>query len=280
MRLILGSILLFLLCTCGGKEKEMEQQVLGIWRLSTYENLEKANKNTDDPLLAEAQKLERAKEGIVLSIFPDHQFTLLKGEGEYQYGTWTYHKSTHKISFHSHEKHEQFELAIKHIDDTIPQLNLLHKKEKYAYIQEAKLLKNYKEEPFHPSNNLWRIKANHEESKQEIIDRLGEYFKHMAYVLKAADARNLKVISFEFSMGIIRIYNGGIGIVPVEHIPQIWKNTYYNEEQVELAHFLYEFYLDNFEYHGAGTGNWVKDDYTILLNIYNDLKAGKFVADN
>lgn len=280
MRLITGIVLLFVLCNCGGKEKQMEQEVLGIWRLASYENPENTKPNEADPLLAEASKLEKAKDGIVLSIFPDHQFTILKGEGEYEYGKWSYDKSSQKINFQSNLSKQKFEIELSFIEDSIPQIALKHQKEKYTYYQEAKLLKNFKEEPFHPSNNRWRIKASHEESKQEIIDRLGEYFKHMAYLLKAADERNLKVISFEYSMGIIRIYNGGIGIVPVENIPQIWKDTYYSEDQVKLAHFLYEFYLDNFKYNGAGTGDWVKDDYTIMLNIYNDLKAGKFVADN
>jgi hypothetical protein len=280
MRLFKAALLLFILSNCGGKAKNIEQQILGIWRLSSYENSKQDKGNTNDPLLAEASKFEKAKEGIVLSIFPDHQYTVLKGEGEYEYGNWSFDQAKNKITFKNKAKNQHFEVAIADLENDLPQLKLLNQHEKFAYLQEAKLLKNYKEEPFHPSNNLWRIKANHLESKQEIIDRLGEYFKHMAYLLKAADQRNLKVISFEYSMGIIRIYNGGIGIVPVENIPQIWKDTYYNEEQVLLAHFLYEFYLDNFKYHGAGTGDWVKDDYTIMLNIYNDLKAGKFVADN
>ena len=44
-----------------------------------------------------------------------------------------------------------------------------------------------------------------------------------------------------------------------------------------MAHELFSNYLQkDADYSGPGTGDWVKDDYTILLSIYNDLKTGQF----
>ena len=39
---------------------------------------------------------------------------------------------------------------------------------------------------------------------------------------------------------------------------------------------LFKSYLNRGLYKGGKTGDWVKDDYFLMLHIYNDLMEGKF----
>ncbi len=82
-------------------------------------------------------------------------------------------------------------------------------------------------------------------------------------------------MSFEYSQGPIKIYNGGIGIHPYDIVPQSWKDSFYNEEEAITTYRLYESYLRKNDYRGGGTGNWVEDDYNILLSIYAGLTGTK-----
>ena len=60
------------------------------------------------------------------------------------------------------------------------------------------------------------------------------------------------------------------------YISDLWKNTYFNEEQAKQARLIYKNYLNNYPYNGTGSSDWVKDDYFLMLHIYNDLNEGKF----
>ena len=250
------------------------KSVFGIWRMAASSNSE--NPKNSDPLLNEAQNLENVKKGKVLSIFPDNSFTELSGDGDYKYGQWEWIIVGSKICFKTEKGKKIFDFKLKELNSKKNQFELSNKKSKSSFIEETELLENYKEEPFYSENNLWRLKPSKSENSGQIENRLGNFFTHTLYILKAADKKELKVISFEFSMGIIRIYNGAIGIVPLERIPQNWKDTYFNNDELIEAHTLFDNYLQTNKYRGASTGNWVKDDYSILLSIYGDLKSGKF----
>lgn len=270
------SLILLVITACSGNDFDPEKGIYGIWRMS--ESIDKhSREKSDDPLLDEAKKLEDVKEGHVLSIFPDNSFTELIGKGNYSFGTWKWLESGKVIQFsHSDKKKATYNVEFNALDTNNVQVNLSNSTKQFIFLKEAKLLKNFKEEPFYVENNLWRNKAIAHENKAQLMERLGNYFKHMLYLLKAADERQLEVISFEYSLGIIQIYNGGIGIHEMQVIPQEWKDTYYDQENLQEVYDLYRNYLEKDSYRGAGTSNWVKDDYTILLSIYNDLKSGKF----
>jgi hypothetical protein len=206
-----------------------------------------------------------------------HPYTKLCCKGDkYEFGTWKWLKEGERISFSPKEKSETYEINIELKEDSIYQIELKNSRSIKRFNRQEILFDDYKEEPFHLSNNEWRLKASHKENKQELTNRLSNYFKHMTYLLKAADKRDLQVISFEYSMGIIKIYNSGIGITEDEFIPYNWKTIFYDESQYKETRSIYVSYLKNNEISFPSSNNWVKDDYTILLSMYNDLKSGKF----
>lgn len=270
-------LLVLFLSACNQNKIDPNTAILGIWRMSESVNKTK-NQKTDDPLLDEAKKLEEGKEGHVLSIFPDNSFTELVGKGTFTYGNWKWKEEGKSIEFkYSTNKIVTYDVEIDAKDTNYFTIHLSNSLKKISYLREAKLFENFKEEPFYFENNTWRIKPKKIENRAQLLNRLGNYFGHMLYILKAADTRKLDVISFEFSLGIVQIYNGGIGIVEYQYLPEEWKDTYFNQENLKEVYDLYFEYLQKDSYHGASTGNWVKDDYVILLSIYNDLKSGKFI---
>ena len=42
-------------------------------------------------------------------------------------------------------------------------------------------------------------------------------------------------MSFTFSQGPIQVYKGGIGILPINAVPVLWKRTFYNEADAATA---------------------------------------------
>lgn len=84
---------------------------------------------------------------------------------------------------------------------------------KLRWVKEVEMLETFKMDPFYPKNNLWRKKPNQKESDEAIRERLLNYVLHFAYTLKASTERDHNVVSFVHSVGIIKVYRGGIGIV-------------------------------------------------------------------
>ena len=106
-------------------------------------------------------------------------------------------------------------------------------------------------------------------------ERFANYLKHLALLLKASEERQEKVVSFVYSQGPVKIYNGGIGALPFDTINRSWKNGFYNDVSAQYAYLLFGKYLQGKHYMGTGTGNWVADDYHILMTIYPAFHARK-----
>jgi hypothetical protein len=214
----------------------------------------------------------KVKEGAVLSFFDDKSYSELEGPGTFTSGTWTAEgddalalSGSGKGTRNALIKEEETS-AGKPYDVLLVERGSLVLK--YRKITEP--LKLYRDDPFYKTNNQWRTKPSKPESTRELTQRMAGYFKHLALVLKAAKDRKQDVVSFAFSKGPVKIYNGGIGIYPYELVPEEWKNSFYNDSSARAAFSLYENYLRTTSYKGAGIGDWVEDDYNILISIYAD----------
>jgi hypothetical protein len=99
------------------------------------------------------------------------------------------------------------------------------------------------------------------------------YIKHLALILKAATERKQNIVVFQYSRGPVKIYDGAIGIYPYSIVPLEWKETFFHDTSALEAHSLFRTYLNKTDYNGASTGNWIEDDYNILLSIYADFNT-------
>lgn len=94
--------------------------------------------------------------------------------------------------------------------------------------------------------------------------------------MEASEEREQTVLSLEFSMGIIKIYNSAIGIIRLYKVPQNWLDEFYDLDDAAKAYKMFEKYLQTYKYHGAHSNSWVQNDIRILKSILFDLHHGKF----
>lgn len=250
--------------------------IVGNWRLA---DVKLANKSkAEDDLLNEANGKKIVQFGLLYSFYPDSSFTSFSGTGEYDFGSWKFTSSKKEILISSKKVKDTFAVKPQYTNDRAF-LYLQNKKTRaqMRFASAGMVNGEFLKDPFLKENNTWRIKPAKAESNEQLLDRLGNYIKHLAYILKAGTDQKRQAVSFEFSEGLIKIYNGGIGIKPLDEVPLTWVSTYYSDEQALTAYKMFEGYLiTSKSYKGGTTGEWYVDDYNILLSIYGDLKDGKF----
>lgn len=215
---------------------------MGSWQL--YDITPKNDSGVDFSTTANLKK--GVKEGAILSFFEDKSYSELEGSGNFKSGKWEVDKfnntisltdqksKTRNVNFTSekNQKNKRFNTLQMEKGDAI-----------FKFIKAGDALKNCKDDPFYAANNQWRTKPVALESTKELNKRMANHFKHLALLLKAVKERKEDIVSFEFSKGPVKIYNGAIGIYPYEIVPQDWKNTFYNDSSAHAAYNLFETYL-------------------------------------
>jgi hypothetical protein len=214
---------------------------------------------------------QKVKDGSVIHLFEDNVYSELDGSGIFTSGRWDQREDNNLIltdnrsGNKSLDRKEERSQKEKFESLQMTKDGMIHK-----YRKTSSPLRRYKDDPFYPDNNDWRMKPSAPENDEALKKRLAAYFKHLSLLLKAAKERESQVVSFEYSQGCVKIYNGGIGIHSWSIVPDEWKDTFYNEEDAQKAYGIFEQYLENTSYKGAAVGDWVTDDYNILLSIYAD----------
>lgn len=264
------AILLISSCTSGTVNKN---NLTGTWRLYDIELL---NAEDNDQSFSEMAASKRiVKDGIALSFFEDGTYTKISGQNIYNNGSWKLLESDKIIGFTIDDRlKEQDSITISKTSSGKQMLSItvVEKNMRMKFIKEAESLKDFKNDPFYASNNQWRIKPAHTETEAHLKERFLNYIKHLSFILKSAKDRKQDIVSFEFSQGPIKIYNGGIGIHSYSIVPDSWKANFYDDADALKAYTLYDDYLTTNSYKGAGTGEWIEDDYNILLSIYAGMK--------
>ena len=251
------------------KEIRSSTNLTGSWRISAVSQASKQKPGQPDPLSQDPADNEIPHQGIILSLFPDSTFTEISGDGDYRQGRFLLSNDS-TISFVSNNRLEKMYMSFGAMANQriILKLKNLETKEERSFAEYAYQLKSYTEDPFYPKNNAWRLKPPTAQSDTEIKVKLSNYIKHNCFILKAARERNQAVVSWEFSEGVIKIYNGGIGTISKEFIPKSFINTFHSPADALKAHKFFQQYLTSNKYQRTRTGNWVKDDYNILLAVY------------
>lgn len=261
----------FILSACTVNKKESLSGTWLIYKIDTI-GAEKEGFDNDRRFSTDLKK------GIALYLFDDHLFTEINSDTVYRFGHWKVDSKDNLLLIDNHKNTDSLGYSIGRRFDQKPILTLFNANQHktYTYLKQFQPLKSFKDDPFYPDNNHWRLKPTTAEDTSQLTKRLLNYLKHLALIMNAAKERNLSVVSFQSSMGPVKIYNGGIGIVPFEFVSNAWKETYYDSSNARIAYNLFKDYLGkNRHYEGAMTGDWVLDDYHILLSIYTDLSKPK-----
>lgn len=247
------------------------EDLTNVWTLSDVKTI--GEKMDENSLLEEAMNNEQAETGYKISFFNDHKGFQIRN-GVYKSFEWQFTEEEITLKFNNHsEKIKVLDYLKKDARTTL----LLDFKEKgdYEFVKTDEMLSDIKNDPFYPENNEWRVKPKHLESNKELHNRVKNYIKHNALILKAAKERASNVISFEHSQGIVKIYRSAIGIIDEDEIAEEWYSYFYNDKQAIEAYYIYDEFLSANKYRGATTGEWVIDDYKILLSIYKDMELAK-----
>ena len=271
---ILYLLLTLLACSCSLiNNKSNETTLIGTWRLHDIEQIKNTTESSEPSFETNAGLKKIVKEGALLSLFEDGSYSEINGKEEYKSGHWKFSEKRKTILLiDSGLTKQQIVVNVENNMNGKQILTYLNTRENVAmkFIKASESLKDFKNDPYYASNNQWRIKPKQSESSIELKKRLANYFKHLALILKAAKDRKQDVVSFEFSQGPVKIYNGGIGIYPYNIIPEYWKDSFFDEANASAAYLNYEEYLKTNTYKGVGIGKWIEDDYNILLSIYAD----------
>jgi hypothetical protein len=264
--------LLLILNSCSFSAFKKEKSLYGSWRL---QDVQSDNGGSDFEKLADSK--QAVQDGSMVSFFPDGSYTLIKGDGFYINGKWKTEKNNTEIDLQnlkSKSENCKIELELnsqnKQVLYITQQDNITSK-----YIKETEPLTTFRNDPFYFSNNEWRVKPDVSENKKELIGRFCNYCKHIALILKAAKERKQDVVYFDFSLGPIQIYRNAIGAYTYSIVPKGWKNCFYNEAEAFTAYLTYKNYLATSHYRGASNGNWIDDDYNILLGLYSGLSKSE-----
>lgn len=269
---ILGLWILF--SNCSTEKSSIKNQIIGSWRLSEVIAYNQENNNVDKTIQSMLGN-QLISNGYVLHFFPDSSFTEIDGY-KANLGKWTTLNNQMIRTKH-------FDLTIKEFQKRASRefliLDINHKgenlKSTLKFVKEGKPLEDFTTDPFYPDHNLWRIPPEEKESEEEIQQRLLNYILHYAYILKASEEREHQTVSFSHSLGLIQVFRGGIGRIPKNRIKQEWINCFYDEDDAMKAYALFGSYLKKGVYKGGTTGNWVKDDFEILLHIYQQIKTNE-----
>lgn len=243
-----------------------DSSVYGTWRLAGISLKGAANSDFN----TQAQLRVRLKAGELISFFQEKGYSTVSGDGIFNTGRWDFAGDKRHVTLNAHGDKNLLGTIRK--ADGKPKkyfynLEIVKNNTIFRFVKEAIPMKDEKEDPFYPVNNRWRRVAASPEDSTQITEKLSNYFQHLAMILKAAKERQQDVVSFEYSMGPVKIYNGGIGILPCDQVPVTWKNTFNTDSTAREAYLRFQHYLQNNTYQGAATGDWVEDDYNILLSI-------------
>lgn len=91
------------------------------------------------------------------------------------------------------------------------------------------------ENPFSKANNLWRIKAPHKESDQEITTRLKNHFRYWEKYFDWGIRTNKQYLDVRSLPGPLKMYGNGFELVPLEDWAPEWKNLFYDDEDTRIA---------------------------------------------
>jgi hypothetical protein len=259
-----------------------EARALGASVLPKSENLNGSWRmygvHQSDPIVLDSEgpdfeNTPMSKKELFISFFPDGSFTQIRDDKSYNAGKWSYDSSSRSVFLTTERVTQEIGVQFKLAEGGLRVMTFdFNPTESMLLMEFAGPINGFREDPFYPENNHWRLKPARSETTAQIRERLRNYLLHNAYLLKAAKTREQDNLSWEFSEGIIRIYNPGIGIVKPDKIPASWINGFYSKDEAMKAYYMFDRQLRSGQYRGDGQGNWVEQNYRILNDLYKNLR--------
>ena len=232
------------------------------WQLAEVQKLSGDIRTANNPLSA-AVRTGILKTGLSISLFPDGSFSELIGY-DYSHGRWNLDDDNH-IALAWDNRRDSVRLLEYYHDGNDAYLVAAYRNHGiFQFVRDGHRLSDFRDDPFHPSNNMWRLKPDSTESQAQLMTRVREFIRHTALIHQAADELGAEAVSFRHSLMIMRIYAGGIGVIREKSIPDQWVQCFFSPEQANTAYHIFSRWLADLQYRGAASDDWVRDNISIL----------------
>lgn len=289
--LIAGAVILS--CGCTGNDKKTEQKssaepvsdsVKEI--ISTYKkNLVDLsdNKNLAEVLCQgwvleddlEALSTSNDPEGIMpfrsFYLSPDSTF-IKNPRNAMEYGKWIFDNGTKTITLNEKnggkDVYKIGQLSAKELTVINSGVGSITK---LKYVSPGERYINVADDPYHISNNRWRIAPKKAETDEEIRKRLKAFLHFHILFYRDNLAKQEKQISFYGFPTCLKWYAGGIFIIKKEELPGNWFSCFYNKEQALKAYGIMDEILGKKYKWPKGNMSWVFKNLSVLEQMYQQL---------
>ena len=136
------------------------------------------------------------------------------------------------------------------------------------FVSSGKHYRDATEDPFHFSNNQWRIAPSKAETDEAIKKRLKAFLHFHILFYRDNIAKGEKTISFYGFPTCIKWYAGGIYVIKDELLPGSWFGCFYNKAQALKAKTLMqEIVTKKYKWQNSGV-SWVIKNLDVLEQMY------------
>lgn len=142
---------------------------------------------------------------------------------------------------------------------------------KQHFIAPAKRYNDVSKDPYHISNNQWRVSPQKQETDEEIRKRLKSFLNFHLLFYRDNLANDEKTISFYGFPTCIKWYAGGIFIIKEKDLSENWIKCFYNKGQAQKARAIMEEVIGKKYQWKKGNISWVIKNLNVLEQMYEKI---------
>jgi len=206
-----------------------------------------------------------------LYLSPDRTF-IKNPRNAMQHGNWDYNdvSKTITLNYADDGGKDVYKIASLSYDELIVVNVGIKSTTNLVFIASGKRFKNIPEEPYHISNNQWRLPPSKKEADTEIHRRLKENLHFFILFYKSAIKKDDKAVSFWGLPSCFTWYGGAIYMKNKELLKDNWLECFYDKEQAMKAYAIAEKLLDK-KYEWPKGVSWLKQNLSVLEQMYKNM---------
>ena len=204
-------------------------------------------------------------------LFPDGTF-MKNPRNAMDHGTWDYNDAAKTITLnYAIEKGKDvYKIASLSYDELILVNVGIKSTTNLKYIASGKRFKDISQEPYHVSNNQWRLPPAKKEADPAIHHRLKENLRFFILFYKSAIKKDDRMVSFWGLPSCFTWYGGAIYIKKKELLKDNWVNCFYDREQAMKAYAMADRLLEK-KYEWPKGVSWLKQNLSVLEQMYRNM---------
>ncbi len=189
-----------------------------------------------------------------------------------EYGQWKFDNTAKTITLNrSTGEKDVYKIGALASNELIAVNNGLASVTKLKYVSGGKRYRNASDDPWHISNNRWRIKPAKPETDEAIRQRVKEFIYFHILFYRDNIARDKKVISFYGIPTCLKWYAGGIIIIKKDELPANWFDCFYNKAQAMKGYGVMDDVIGKKYKWTKGQASWVKKNLAVLEQMYQKI---------